>query len=173
MKRSSLMTLRMMRVSLLAALMTVAICCFASPDARAGNLIVNGDFSAGNTGFTSGYTHVPNGTGTQPGDYGVVANPAKAFTNGYVSFGDHTTGSGLMMVGDGTSGQVPFWSETIAVVPNTVYVFDGWATDCNPTRLGNPAILRLSANGVAIGSDFHIDATHAGLWQEFTLTLTT
>jgi hypothetical protein len=133
-------------------------------------LLVNGDFSAGNTGFTSGYALVPNGTLTEPGDYGVVTNPATAFTNGYASFGDHTTGSGLMMFGDGTSGNVPFWSETVNVAPNTAYVFIGWATAADSP---NPAVLQLSANGAAIGGDFPINGTTPGLWQEFSWSLNT
>jgi hypothetical protein len=107
-----------MRLSPLAALLSVAGICFAGPIALAGNLLVNGDFSSGNTGFTSGYTHVPDGVFTAPGDYGVITNPATAFTNGFASFGDHTTGTGLMMFGDGTGGQTPFWSEVATTSPS-------------------------------------------------------
>jgi hypothetical protein len=138
--------------------------------ARAGNLLINGDFSAGNTGFTSGYTLVPNSTQTAPGDYGVISNPATAFTNAYASFGDHTTGTGLMMFGDGASGSTPFWTETVAVSPNTNYTFTGWATAADTL---NPAILSLTANGTPVGSNFPINATTPGLWQEFTYSLTT
>ena len=159
-----------MKMSLFKGLMWVIISGFVTTNARGGNLIVNGDFSAGNTGFTSGYTHVPNGTFTGPGDYGVVTNPATAFTNGYESFGDHTTGSGLMMFGDGAGGQNPFWSETITVASHTNYIFVGWATAADTA---NPAILQLSANGVPTGTDFPIDATKPGQWQEFTRSLTT
>ena len=106
-----------MRTSLLIALFWVVGIWAAVPDAQGGNLLVNGDFSAGNTGFTSGYNHVPNGSFTAPGDYGVITNPAVAFTNGYASFGDHTTGTGLMMFGDGAGSQTPFWSETVESLP--------------------------------------------------------
>ena len=150
--------------------MSIVAICFATPTARSANLIVNGNFSAGNTGFTSGYTHIANGSFTAPGTYGVVTNPATAFINGDSSFGDHTTGAGLMMFGDGVGGQTPFWSETINVSPDTFYVFDGWATAADPF---NPAILQLSANGAAIGGGLSIDGSTPGHWQEFTRTFTT
>jgi hypothetical protein len=159
-----------MKVLRLPYLFSISVLCFMGTEARADNLIVNGDFSAGNTGFTSGYTLVPNGTFTAPGDYGVISNPATAFTNPYSSFGDHTSGTGLMMFGDGASGATPFWTETIKVSPNTSYTFTGWATAANTL---NPAILSLTANGTPIGSIFPINATTPGLWQEFSYSLTT
>ena len=75
-----------------------------------------------------------------------------------------------MMFGDGAGGQTPFWSETVTVAPNSVYIFDGWATAADSA---NPAVLQLSANGTAIGGDVPINGTTPGLWQEFTRSLTT
>jgi hypothetical protein len=159
-----------MKARRLLLLLSISGLCLMGTKARAGNLLINGDFSAGNTGFTSGYTLVPNGTFTRLGDYGVINNPATAFTNGYASFGDHTTGTGLMMFGDGTSGTTPFWTETVTVSPDTSYTFTGWAT---AATTNNPAILRLTANGTPIGTDFPINATTPGLWQEFSDSLKT
>src|SRR5581483_2374917 len=106
--------------------------------AHAQNLITNGDFSAGNTGFTSQYTYITGGF-TGPGQYGVITNPGTAFTNGFASFGDHTTGTGKMLFADGTSAASAFWSQTVAVAPNTAYSFSLWATPAYPQ---NPPTLR-------------------------------
>ena len=68
-----------------------------------GNLIVNGDFSAGNTGFQSQYTYNATSVVNET-VYTVGPNPAD-FSPYVASFGDHTSGSGLMMIVNG--GSVP------------------------------------------------------------------
>ena len=60
------------------------------------NLLTNGDFSAGNTGFTSQYTYSP-GNLLHEGTYTVDNNPHNDSIYG-ASFGDHTTGKGLMLI---------------------------------------------------------------------------
>ena len=60
----------------------------------------NGDFSAGNT-TPGGYTL---STTFGPGLYGLTTNP-QSINPGEASFGDHTTGTGLMMVVDGSTNQ--------------------------------------------------------------------
>lgn len=125
--------------------------------------VVNGDFSAGNTGFTNSYTYVTGGY-TSPGQYGVVTNPATAFTNGYASYGDHTTGTGQMLFVDGAGSNVSFWSETIGVTPGTNYTLTGWAAAASGM---NAPILQFFANGSQIGSDFTL-GLNTGVWQQFT-----
>jgi len=88
------------------------------------NLITNGDFELGNTGFTSGLTQVPfNGGAAQ---YNIATDP-KAWFSAFASFGDHTSGTGNMMMinGSQTVGQT-VWSQTVAVAQNTTYQFGGW-----------------------------------------------
>lgn len=51
---------------------SVALCCILnlSPlTAGAQNLFVNGDFSAGNTGFTTGYNVIVSGPSASPGTF--------------------------------------------------------------------------------------------------------
>src|SRR4051812_24784488 len=102
---------------LLAAL---AVPAFAGP-----NLLVNSDFEAGNTGFTTGYTYNPTFIDTD-GLYTVASNPANVF--GFAgSFGDHTTGHGLMAIFNGsTTPNTVAWQETLTVTPGTIYDFSGW-----------------------------------------------
>ncbi len=123
----------------------------ASVASAAPNLLVNPAFSSGNTGFSSQYGH-----GTQPGDYVVAKSPADIYP-GTVSFGDHTSGTGLMLLANGsTSGTTYVWHETVSVTKGTTYDFAGFAASF--AQLGkdhtdpSPARLSFYVNGVAIGT---------------------
>ncbi|NMH23995.1 hypothetical protein [Flavobacterium solisilvae] len=72
---------------------TVTSGAISSPD----NLVINGDFSQGDTGFITGYTFVadPNPFGVQS-SYSIVTNPNAWFT-AFAACGDHTTGNGNMV----------------------------------------------------------------------------
>jgi hypothetical protein len=140
-------------------------------------MIVNGDFSSGNTGFTSQYSYVGNGTMTGPGDYGLTSNPSNpitGFTNGYYNYGDHTTGSGLMLLVDGGAPGFYAWGESIAVSPSTTYTFTGWVADADTSAYSsNPGVLGLFVDGTQVGSSFDVSSTMPGVWQEWTASLTT
>jgi hypothetical protein len=129
------------------------------------NLLVNGNFSSGYTGFTSQYSQVTNYTiNTKPGNYAVIYNPATAFPNGYASYGDHTTGNGQMLFVDGNGPGENFWSENVAVGPGT-YTFTGWVANADP-GVNSPATLALLANGSDIGSTFTV--SQVGTWEKWT-----
>lgn len=136
--------------------------------AGANNLLVNGDFSAGNTGFTTQYTFiVGNGTiETGPGDYSVITNPATAFINGYESYGDHTTGTGLMLFADGDSPGINVWGENVNAGTGA-FTFTGWVANAD-VPLANPAVLGLFVNGTQVGDTFTITQT-GGIWEEWTV----
>jgi gliding motility-associated-like protein len=110
------------------------------------NLIVNGDFSAGNSGFTSGYNYAnPNVT---EGQYFVGTSP-QAWNPSLSNCGDHTTGSDKMMLVNGSPvPNVNVWKETVTVTPNTNYAFSTWIQALWPP---NPAQLQFSINGKDIG----------------------
>lgn len=89
------------------------------------NLVPNGDFELGNTGFGSDYVlSASNGDEDQ---YAVLSSPFP--WNGlFIATGDHTTGTGLMFVGNGspdTTDRVWF-SNSIAVTPHTDYFFEAF-----------------------------------------------
>jgi gliding motility-associated-like protein len=111
------------------------------------NLINNGDFSLGNTGFTSAYNFAsPN---TTEGEYFVGSNP-QAWNTSLSSCPDHTNGTGNMMLVNGAPiADVNVWTETITVVPNTNYAFSTWIQALYPP---NPAQLSFSINGGTLGS---------------------
>ena len=116
------------------------------------NLVINGDFSEGNRYYINDYQYLDNGGGGIQRAYGVVSNPK----NWFGPFGDcrdHTTGTGLMLVADGStlnSGNDRIWEQTIAVVPNKSYTFSYWV---QTVALPDPADLQVEINGVSIGKD--------------------
>lgn len=93
----------------------------------ADNLIVNEDFEQGNTGFSSDMQYSP-GDLLNPGTYDVLTNPQSANPN-YYSCGDHTSGSGNMLVANCPAGpNLKAWCQTVAVTPHTEYYYSFWAT---------------------------------------------
>jgi hypothetical protein len=132
------------------------------------NLLVNPDFSAGNTGFSSQY-----GTGTKPSQYVIARNPASVYP-GVISFGP-PTGTGMQLLANGsTSGTKFVYHETVRVTKNTTYDFSGLVTTFAQT--GNdhtdpsPARLSFYVNSAGIGT-FKVPATDgkfgrfANLWN--------
>lgn len=129
------------------------------------NLITNGDFSAGNTGFSSDYNFM-SPTNTAASQYTITTNP-QGFNGAFSACGDHTTGAGNMMVVNGsTIAGSSVWCQTVAVTPNTDYQFSAWLTSVYPV---NPAVLEFSINGVPIGGTV---TPSGGLctWEEFFVT---
>ncbi|MEY5048726.1 MAG: hypothetical protein RLZZ175_2085 [Bacteroidota bacterium] len=126
------------------------------------NLVTNGNFSSGNTGFSSSYGYNP-GNLTPEGKYDVLTNPRNDHPN-FATCGDHTSGSGNMMVVNGanTAG-VTVWCGSVSVNPNSSYTFSTWVASVHPT---SPAILQFSINGVNLGSPFTASSTTC-TWQQF------
>jgi hypothetical protein len=122
------------------------------------NLITNSDFEAGNTGFTSDYTNSPSLYGEQR--YAITTDPQINHAGG-ASYGDHTTGSGLMMAVNGSPdpGDV-IWGQTISVAANRLHDFAVYISSWS-TR--NPAELEFSVNGFSIGGITPSGAT--GIWE--------
>ena len=109
------------------------------------NLIVNGDFESGNTGFTSDYTYVAEAPTAlyDEGKYGVGTNP-RNYHDAFSACSDNTSGSGNMMIINGapvTDQNV--WSQNITVEPNKSYAFSVYVTAVHAT---NPPTLQFSIN---------------------------
>ncbi|MFZ4632663.1 MAG: hypothetical protein ACOYNO_00510 [Saprospiraceae bacterium] len=129
------------------------------------NLIDNGDFEGGNTGFSSDYVFSP-GDLVPEGLYDIVPNP-QASHPGFAPCGDHTSGSGNMMAVNGAG--VPnqnVWCQTVNVSPNTTYVFSAWVTTLVSA---SPALLQFSINGGTIGPIFSAPGTNCQ-WINFFTT---
>jgi gliding motility-associated-like protein len=118
------------------------------------NMVSNGDFSLGNTGFTSDYQYITNAgdNGVQRA-YGVVTS-ANSWFRFFPSCNiEHTTGTGKMMVIDGSTinaGTDKVWGQTITVQPNQTYTFSYWV---QTVALPNPPNIEVKINGVIIGND--------------------
>jgi len=79
---------------------------------RADNLVVNGDFSQGNTAFSNEYVYIPAGYSYQPQTYAIRSSTTN-FNPLLDHFLDHTTGDGLMMIVDGGFAQEVVWQQTV------------------------------------------------------------
>lgn len=125
------------------------------------NQLLNSDFEAGNTGFSSAYTYATDVT--PEGTYYITPNPQIPHS-GFLPCPDHTTGSGNMMVvnGSGTPGTT-VWQQTISVNPGTDYAFGCWGQSVVG---GSPAILQFEINGVVLGAPFALN-TATCLWEQF------
>ncbi|MBC7774117.1 MAG: gliding motility-associated C-terminal domain-containing protein [Phycisphaerae bacterium] len=126
------------------------------------NLVDNGDFEGGNSGFTSDYLYSP-GDLVPEGLYDVLDNPQDDHP-GFAACDDHTSGSGNMMVvnGAGTPNQ-NVWCETVSVTPNTQYVLSAWVTS---VVAASPALLQFNINGIPIGGIFSAPGGTCN-WQQF------
>lgn len=159
------MSLRSIRS--LPAAVALGLVATAPSAASAAEFITNGNFNAGATGFNTTYDQ------TDAGGYiYVTTNPALLCGSCFPSMGDHTTGSGNMLlldgagVGDGpTPGSHPYYSVTLGVAPNSDYTFSYWTANLG-TGGPNP-LLATYLDGVLIGSSF--TPTYAQ-WTPFTYT---
>lgn len=132
------------------------------------NLIENGDFSDGGTGFYTEY--IPGNGGpwgllSYEGTWTITSNPSLVHMN-FASFFDHTTGdaSGSMMVINGAStANTVVWLQNITVKPDTWYDFSAWGASCHTEA---PGQLQIRINGVLLGDPFQLPST-TGVWVNF------
>lgn len=115
------------------------------------NLVVNGDFEAGNTGFGSDLAYSPTDF-TPPEVYSVDTNPNNHH-NAWLSYGDHTSGSGLMLIANGSINPVlsRIWFQTLNLTPGASYDFEAFVRSSYDAVEG----VYLSVDGVTVaGSAF-------------------
>ncbi len=133
------------------------------------NLITNGSFTLGNTGFTSDYQFITNaGSGGVQKAYG-INTAANNWFQYFPACTDHTSPtSGNLMIIDGStsnSGNDKVWEQIITVVPNQNYTFSYWLeTIATP----NLALIDVTINGTIIGSTT-APATTCN-WVQYTYT---
>ncbi len=130
-------------------------------------LITNGDFESGNTGFTTALEYSPGPIFFCPlcdeNTYAVGAN-ATLYHSGFAG-SDHTnppTGDFLIANGPGQAGALA-WCQTTAVQPNTNYSFSFWARDVTNNNNPHPtALLQVAFNGIAMTDTLNAD----GGWEQ-------
>ncbi|MHB8419998.1 MAG: carbohydrate binding domain-containing protein [Myxococcales bacterium] len=138
-----------------------------------GSLLANGDFELGVQGFSNGYVLVmPPAKITPAGEYTVGPDPGTVSTwPDWMSFGDHTTGHGNMLIANGsTVWGTPAWSETVAVQAGAFYTFSFWAAtvddDCPPENFPE---LQAYANSAGVGNVLETPVA-AGAWTQYSAT---
>jgi len=117
---------------------------FTATGLAGNNSVVNGDFSSGNTGFTSEYNFNPNTNvdGLGQGSYNIDSQTPNLWSN-------CPPIDGLMMVVNAaTVTNVEVYCTLVPVCPNTDYQLSTDVMNIN----NPPPILQFSANGSAIGS---------------------
>jgi len=122
-------------------------------------LVVNGNFAAGNTGFTSGYTYTNQQytTSTPPTGLwpeGLYAIDTNAHNYHPVFYGTaHTNpGTGKFMIVNGypNTPNIKVWQETVTIQPNTTYYFSAWALSMD--NVSPFAQLQFEVNDSTIGT---------------------
>jgi len=116
-------------------------------------LVLNGGFNSGNSGFTTNYTYVADGPGSTEmypeGTYAIVPNPNTVHNMFYGK--ERNGGNGNIMVINGSPalGAAVWNQNNTTVLPNTTYYFSAWAMS---VVNGNNAILQFSINGSQVGT---------------------
>ncbi|RKX44844.1 MAG: hypothetical protein DRP64_05735 [Verrucomicrobia bacterium] len=128
------------------------------------NLVVNGDFESGNTGFISSYNYIPHANQYLPSGSYFVGDNSKAWNGNFPQpMFDHTSGSGLMLLGDASNNRSIIWQQTVDVTAGIEYEFSGWVASLYYQSLPN---LEFMIDGQAIGSIL----THNLTWEQFSAT---
>jgi predicted outer membrane repeat protein len=147
--------------------LAVALALLASAPQAFAQGFTNGNFESGNTGFSSEYTYSPSDL-FSPGTYTVDTNPRNNHPLFY-SIGDHTTGTGRMMIINGaqTSGVVVWESSpSAALVVGQQYDFSVWVASVYPE---SPARLTFSVGSTLLGT---LSPSADGTWNRLVATFT-
>ena len=117
-------------------------------------LITNGNFEAGNTGFTTTYNYSPGQyTGGNTGlwlEKTYTINNDPQYSHPTFWGRDHTTNSGKFMIVNGYGAATVWQYPSITVLPNTDYYFSAWAISLN--SISPYANLQFKVNGVQVGT---------------------
>ncbi len=119
----------------------------------ASELVVNGNFNAGNTGFTTNYSYRADVAGQSEmypeGTYAVLPNPNDVH-NAFYGQDRHSSAGNIMVINGSPSLGAAVWNQNnTTVLPNTTYYFSAWAMS---VVNGNNAILQFSINGSQVGT---------------------
>ncbi|MBK9630926.1 MAG: gliding motility-associated C-terminal domain-containing protein [Saprospiraceae bacterium] len=128
------------------------------------NLITNGNFESGNSGFSSGYTF--NFVNTTEGEYFVTSNPS-SWNGGFSPCGDNTSGAGNMLLVNGHPvAGTNFWCQTIPTVIGRMYLFEFYHTSVVSS---NPGQLAVKINGSTVGG---VTAGSLCNWERYEICFT-
>ncbi|WP_428221951.1 beta strand repeat-containing protein, partial [Flavobacterium croceum] len=139
-----------------------------APVTNSRNLISNGDFNLNNAHFNTQYQYY---FGSNPAlntkSYGIVTNPS-AWNASFANCGDHTTGTGNMMVLKGSTlnaGNDVVWNQNVATTAGQSYTFSFWVQSLSAT---SPAQLEVLINNISVGTITAPATASCGNWTQFT-----
>lgn len=139
--------------------------CTATFPQTGGNIVVNGDFSQGDMGFTTDFVHGTGGTYgllSDEGTYAVTTDPSLVHYN-FASCADHTGGGQMLVVNGSSLPNADIWCQTVTVTPNTYYAFSAWLMSATPD---NPAEMDFLVNGSSLGTPLLASSTLCQ-WNQF------
>ena len=147
-----------------------ALACLVAGPVQAANLLTNGDFSAGNSGFGSDYafeSFISSET-----QYTVTAantiNDVNSFHDWTAIETDPTGGTGNILVANGaTDSGTAVWFETVSVTPNTNYTFSFFGVDVNADRVSDATLIPFF-RGTDVTEGSALDTN--GTWQMSSFT---
>jgi len=153
-----------MNLKVLLALAALAAGAAATVADAATNLVVNGDFSQGATGFTSDYKYVAPTSGSMMPEtvYTVTSDPKSVHPYWIQIAGDKP----LLLVNGATTSGMTVWQENITTVAGQSYDFSASAANvcCNSAHRGDYAPSELefevSSNGFATFQTLGTITTH-------------
>ena len=128
------------------------------------NLVTNGDFESGNTGFTSGYAFKTDVAGNSEmipeNTYGIDDN-----INTYHPLMSGVARSGNFLMVNGNTGSIKtVWSQSINLIAGSEYKISAYVQNIFSV---SPALLRFNVGGNLVGT---FSPTGLATWQEFTAT---
>ena len=144
------------------------------------NLVTNGSFELGNTGFSSSYLYVDStstahgsGAGNALWDeatYSVCTNPHSVHSllinSTTVPSAGPISGKKQMVINGAATPGVSIWNQTVTVNTNTNYQFTYWLQSINNPTDPAPSQLQLLVNGTPIQPIFTANPT-GGVWKQY------
>ena len=146
---------RLARLAALGISMGIVLGASSAASAAPINLVTNGNFSAGDVGFSSEYIYKTPGT-NDLWDPGVFSVTTSALNNHalWETSGDNTTSTGNFMLVNGYTDRPgrTVWSQTVTVNSNTDYFFEAFSKNLCCSSLTFPtADLSFLINGILVG----------------------
>lgn len=127
------------------------------------NLLINGDFEQGNTGFQTDLVYCNSNNCLIPlADNGYAVGATPSFFHNAFMGNDHSSGSGQMLIVNGAIANQSIWKQTVAVQPFTNYFFGGWLSAMNTIQ---PASIQFYINGVPQGDPINAP-NNTGIWEQ-------
>ncbi|MEM8782301.1 MAG: hypothetical protein AAGE65_05520 [Planctomycetota bacterium] len=136
------------------------------------NLIQNGDFEAGATGFRTDYVVAPGDGSLDAGELVVLPPGQQINVPSNISYPDHTTGTGqALYVNGATQADRVVWEQDVTVTPGQAYDFGFFYTNFGFGSGNNDARIAVLADGVAVGNELQTRDAGEGPWFEFRLAI--